>query len=558
MGRTNTNRANAMQPYEMLPHVEQPHAAPSQATRPHADIMDETRLASLILTNDTTATPQRIIESITSLAASNILTEGQRLPTVRRLASRLRVSPATVSSAYHALSRAGILHSRGRAGTFILPQSNGMEPPPPHAADRHDGPLIDLSKGTPDLTLLPDIRPFLSTLGKRKAFVNSYDGPTILPMLERMLRRNWPYDPQAMTMVSGAGDALAAAMDAFTRPGDVVAVETPTYPVILDMIAAHGATAVGIAMDGDGMRPDLLRNALERWHIRMLVVQPRAQNPTGASLSPERVDELADVLAAGAARQVASSAASNAAGKAASKQTESGETGADGTGPIGAATDGMPLIVEDDHSGDVANAHAVSLAARLPDHVLHIHSFSKSHGPDLRLAAVSGTRRDVDAIIAIRRLGPGWVSRFLQEILVEMLADKQTFRTVLNARHVYATRQKTMHELLLRHGLDVPMGEGLNLWLPVRDEAAAMDWLERHHIRVAAGAPFRPAVEAGPVEPVGRQGSVQGPVGQQSRSRKTAQAGVRVTIATPQAVSEHVAGLLAQAAVATPTDKQTH
>ena len=61
---------------------------------------------------------------------------------------------------------------------------------------------------------------------------------------------------------------------------------------------------------------------------------------------------------------------------------------------------GMPLIVEDDHSGDVANAYATSLAQRLPQHVVHIRSFfSKSHGPDLRLGrALSGPEMPVEAI----------------------------------------------------------------------------------------------------------------------------------------------------------------
>jgi DNA-binding transcriptional MocR family regulator len=131
----------------------------------------------------------------------------------------------------------------------------------------------------------------------------------------------------------------------------------------------------------------------------------------------------------------------------------------------------MPLIVEDDHSGDVANAYAVSFAQRLPDHVVHIRSFSKSHGPDLRLAALSGTDEIVGLLNARRRLGPGWVSRFLQEILSEMLTDKRTFSTVISARHTYATRQRTMNALLRRQGLDVHTGDGLNMWVPVRDDA---------------------------------------------------------------------------------------
>ena len=86
------------------------------------------------------------------------------------------------------------------------------------------------------------------------------------------------------------------------------------------------------------------------------------------------------------------------------------------------------------------------------------------------------------------------MSRFLQEILYEMLADKEAFHTVANARHIYATRQKTMHALLLRQSLDVHTGDGLNLWIPVRDEPAALRLLAEQGIRVAAGKPFLPSL----------------------------------------------------------------
>ena len=497
-----------------------------------AKAISATDLTALILTKNVRATPQRIIESITSLAASEILAEGLRMPTVRELAKSMSISPASVSSAYHALSRAGVLGSRGRAGTYVLPQSHGVprdEDAIARTQSRTGEPLVDLSKGTPDLTLLPDIRPFLGKLGSRKAFVNSYDGPTILPLLETTLRRAWPYEPEAMTMVSGAGDGLAHTLGAFLGPGDLVIVESPSYPMILDMIEMRGAVALGVPMDGNGMIPAALDRALamvERGdgvrvsdargggvrdggagpedvpgrvdesdataghvgdragghgdfhiggegfragdfraggagHVRMMVIQPRAQNPTGASMDDHRVGEIAAVL-----------------------RRHYGE-------------DDMPLIVEDDHSGDVANAYAVSLGRHIPGHVIHIRSFSKSHGPDLRLAALSGPARMVGEIVARRRLGSGWVSRFLQEILYEMLTDRQTFSTVLNARHAYATRQRTMGELLRRQGLDVRVGDGLNIWVPVRDEVAAVRLLARHSIRVAAGAPFRPRLCVG-------------------------------------------------------------
>lgn len=484
-----------------------------------AATLDAQRLSELILATADAPTPQRITESITSLATSEVLREGQRLPTVRAMAASLRVSPATISTAYHALSRAGVLASRGRAGTYVLSQAHAQEQGRalPLPVSRQDMPLIDLSKGTPDPALLPDIRPFLSKLGNRKAFVNSYDGPTILPMLEGVLRRNWPYEPQAMTMVSGAGDGLSRIIESSLRPGDFVITETPTYPPVLGMIDRCGATAIGVPMDGCGMIPDALDRALRlaerpsaavfaaahRPQVAMIVVQPRAQNPTGASMTEQRIDELTNVLL---------------------RHCDDERN--------------MPLIVEDDHSGDVANAYAVSFAQRMPDHVVHIRSFSKSHGPDLRLAALSGTGEIVGLLNARRRLGPGWVSRFLQEILSEMLTDKHAFNTVINARHTYATRQRTMNALLRCHGLDVRTGDGLNMWIPVRDDAAAAQLLAENNIRVAAGQPFRPRFC------VTSSSETSDPKALDERTSP----GIRITIAQSAAASERVAALLAQAA----------
>ena len=98
-----------------------------------------------------------------------------------------------------------------------------------------------------------------------------------------------------------------------------------------------------------------------------------------------------------------------------------------------------------------------------------------------------------------------------------MLADKEAFHTVTNARHIYATRQKTMHALLLRQSLDVHTGDGLNLWIPVRDEPAAGAGVDAHASR-----------------------------------------GIRVTIAQQGAVNEQVAAALAQAAAVTPKTSTNH
>ena len=134
--------------------------------------------------------------------------------------------------------------------------------------------------------------------------------------------------------------------------------------------------------------------------MRAVILQPRAQNPAGAALTPARAEALAAVLA-----------------------------------PTGA------VVVEDDHANDISSEPLVSLGRWLPERTVHVRSFSKSHGPDLRLAAVGGAG-DVVAQVANRRLlGPGWSSRILQSVLLELLRDPGTPAVLAAAARAYARRR---------------------------------------------------------------------------------------------------------------------
>jgi DNA-binding transcriptional MocR family regulator len=147
-------------------------------------------------------------------------------------------------------------------------------------------------------------------------------------------------------------------------------------------------------------------------------------------------------------------------------------------------------IIEDDHSGDISSAADVSLGSWLPGRVLHIHSYSKSHGPDLRIAALGGPAPLIDRIVARRMLGPGWTSRMLQTILHDLLTNDASVAEVAEARRSYAARQKALAEALNGLGLPVRQADGINAWLPVSDEQSAIVELAASGIRVAGGSPF--------------------------------------------------------------------
>jgi len=148
------------------------------------------------------------------------------------------------------------------------------------------------------------------------------------------------------------------------------------------------------------------------------------------------------------------------------------------------------LIIEDDHSGEISSSGDVSLGQFLPDRVVHIRSFSKSHGPDLRIAAVGGPKDFMDRLVARRILGPGWTSRMLQTILFDLLTESATVDQVALARRTYRERQVAIASALGENGWEVPPADGINLWLRVDDERDAVVQLAAAGIRVAAGTPF--------------------------------------------------------------------
>ncbi|WP_280266923.1 PLP-dependent aminotransferase family protein [Nocardia wallacei] len=398
-------------------------------------------------------TPAGIAGAIARMIRSGELRPGDRLPTVRELSGQLGVSPATVSHGWKALAQAGLVVSRGRSGTFVAePESSEHRPAPARTArmvtDTGDA-RLDLSLGTPDPALLPELGPLLAHVALSAEPTDYHQAP-VVPELGRLLQADWPTTSGGLTVVDGAMDAVARGLRAVVRYGDRVIVENPTFPHFLDYLESIGAQPVPVAMDEQGVLPDDFEQALALAPAAA-IIQPRAQNPTGASMTTERIRELAEILR---------------------------------------RSDHRCMIVEDDHSGRIVPTADLSIGRWLPDQVLHVRSYSKSHGPDLRIAALSGPEQVIDRVVATRMLGPGWTPRILQRLLYELLRDDTATRAVDNAREQYRIRRRAFVDALRHHGAPVGDGEGLNVWVPVTDERTTLVHLAANGIRVAPGGPF--------------------------------------------------------------------
>jgi DNA-binding transcriptional MocR family regulator len=248
--------------------------------------------------------------------------------------------------------------------------------------------------------------------------------------------------------VDGALDGIDLMIRTLLRYGDRVIVEHPSFPPILDLLEAAGAEVVGVPLDSEGPVPAALAEALAT-PTRAVFLQPRGQNPTGISLSPSRARTLARLL---------------------------GRSDA--------------IVVEDDSASSISTAPDVTIGAWLPHRTVHVRSFSKSHGPDLRLAAMSGPEALIGEVRHLRQLGQGWSSRLLQRVLLDLLTDERSRAEVASARDEYARRRNAFVDALAARDVAVGGDDGLNLWVPVHDEAAALVRLASRGIGVAPGTPF--------------------------------------------------------------------
>lgn len=377
------------------------------------------------------------------------LSAGERLPTVRAFSAELGVSPATVSAAWNRLCAAGLIETAGKRGSRVRV---GLAAAHPRryatiGAGLGEDVALDLSSGVPDPALLPNVYRSLARI-QRGAATSSYFEAPVLPELAELVLGDWPFPAEQFTVVDGAMDAVSRLLAATAGFGDTVIVEDPTFPLILDLLDARGLRAAAVAVDDEGPLAPAFARALTT-RPKAAILQPRSHNPRGHALSPRRAGELARLL-----------------------------------------EDQPTLVIENDHACYISSQPAVSLGAYLPEQVVCVRSFSKSHGPDLRLAGVGGSGQAVAAVTRDRLLGPGWSSRLLQAVLVDLLRDPVAVSAVRRARAVYAERRAAFAQELAGRGLQVHGQDGLNVWVEVPDERSAHLRLALRGIASAIGRPF--------------------------------------------------------------------
>lgn len=402
----------------------------------------------------TGTTAAEIADSVRSLRDRGALRPGASLPPVRELATLLGVNRNTAVAAYRQLAQAGLVVSRGRAGTVVAGHESVAQEG--YAADTV---LRDVATGNPDPRLIPDPTRALATVAGRPVL---YGEPVIDESLDAWARDWIAADLDAdfcITITSGAVDAVERLLAQALMRDDAVALEDPCFLASIHTVRLGGYRAVPVPVDDEGMTVEGLRAALDTG-VRAVICTPRAQNPTGASMTARRAADLRAVL----------------------------------------ADHPYVLIIEDDHFSMLSRRPYESLIGPGHRRFALVRSVSKFLGPDMCLAIAATDAETADRLAM--RLSPGttWVSHLLQRLALAQLTDAHVMAQVAAAAEHYATRNEAFSERLRAHGIDAPASDGLSLWIPLPQPARLVTerlmrrgWLARTGDEFALGDRSEPS-----------------------------------------------------------------
>lgn len=256
----------------------------------------------------------KIANEIEVAIRQGVYLNGQKLPSVRQMSERHQVSISTVMSAYQRLEQLGVIEVRPKSGFYVRSLCRERPLAPALAAtvsrpeavttpqkimqilrDSDDGANISFGAAVPsgEFPLTEQMRKLFAQLIRKEKFLGvGYPSDAGQQELRQQLARRAVdsgvlSDPDEIIITAGCQGALALCLQALTQAGDIVAVETPCYYGILQMIESLGLRAIEIPSDAvEGMSIDALQLALEQWPVKVILTIPTFSNPVG-SLMPD-------------------------------------------------------------------------------------------------------------------------------------------------------------------------------------------------------------------------------------------------------------------------------
>ena len=267
---------------------------------------------------------EAVASDISSLISSGTLAPGDRVPSVRHLSRQRRVSISTVLQAYAVLENRGIIEARPQSGYYVRAPQRAIQEPatsrPPRAprlvgvqnlvgrvveACRHPD-VVPLGGAIPGAELVPTakLQRIVSTIVRREPqSIASYGMAPGREELRRQIAlraRDWGVNlsPDEIVVTNGCMEALNLCLRAVARPGDIIALESPTYFGVLQIIESLGMKALEIPTHPrEGVSLEALELALEREDVKACIIMPNVSNPLGTTMSDASKKRLVQMLA---------------------------------------------------------------------------------------------------------------------------------------------------------------------------------------------------------------------------------------------------------------------
>ncbi|MDY0872756.1 aminotransferase-like domain-containing protein [Dongia rigui] len=388
---------------------------------------------------------------------------GQQLPTQRALAEALGIDFTTVSRGYAEARRRGLIDATVGRGTFVRA---------PLRRDAAQSP-IDMSMNLPPLSAATDIAGLVRD--GMEAITGRADFGTLMTYrdsagtaADRAAGGRWLQDrvgavPLERLLIAGGTQlALTAILTTYAKSGDRILTEALTYPGFRAAAEHLGLRMEGIAMDDEGLLPDALDAACQSGRVKLLYCAPTLHNPTTATMSETRRQQIADV----------------------------------------ARRNGL-TIIEDDSYGLLARNAPPALARLAPDITIYLGGLSKVLTPALRVTYMVVpdawmAERLAGALRAVSQMTPPLMLALASHWILEGIAT----RLLSSLRDESVARQRLATGRLPRTSLKTAP-EAYHLWLHLPEawpRAAFVRHLQRQNIAVVASDAF--AVTEQPPEAV--------------------------------------------------------
>ncbi len=268
---------------------------------------------------------ESVRQKIEGLIAQGTLRPGDKVPSVRKLSEQLGVSVSTVLQAYRLLEDLGKIKAKPQSGYYV---STRLWQPPAEpeisspkvrstpvavndlvlevfAATRHPD-IVPLGAAIPGPDTLPirKLNRMLGSVLRRSPTLGSeYDMPPgsealRVQIARRALDTGCTLSPDQIMTTVGAQEAIGLCLRAVAKAGDTIAIESPSYYGILQLIETLGMKALEIPTHPrDGVSIEALRLALDETRVKACLFVPNYQNPLGCVMPDANKKELVELLA---------------------------------------------------------------------------------------------------------------------------------------------------------------------------------------------------------------------------------------------------------------------